>query len=64
MEPSQFDDFIKSNTQDELPVPAELSWENMNFTLPRAKRKRRILPWMLFFLIGAVGMGSGLWYVN
>ncbi|MBX2929940.1 MAG: hypothetical protein KF852_19050 [Saprospiraceae bacterium] len=63
MEPSQFDDFIKSNTQDELPVPTELSWENMNFTLPPAKRKRRILPWMLFFLIGAVGMGSGLWYV-
>lgn len=63
MEPSQFDDFIKSNSKDELPVPTELSWENMNFTLPKAKRKRRILPWMLFLLIGSVGVGSGLWYV-
>ena len=64
METSQFDDFFKSKTQDELPVPTELSWENMNFPLPPAKRKRRIFPWLLFFLVGAVGIGSVLWYVN
>jgi hypothetical protein len=63
MEPTNFDDFIKSNSKDDLPVPTELNWENMNFTLTQAKRKPRILPWMLFLLIGALGIGSGLWYV-
>jgi hypothetical protein len=63
MEPTNFDDFIKSNSKNDLPVPPELNWENMNFTLPPAKRKRRILPWMLFLLIGSLGIGSVLWYV-
>jgi hypothetical protein len=63
MEPTNFDDYIKSNSKQDLPVPTELNWDNMNFTLPPAKRKSRILPWMLCLLIGALGIGSGLWYV-
>ena len=59
MEYSQFDDFIKSNTKDELSAPEELSWDNMNFSLPPAKRKRRILPWLLLLLLG-VGLTISL----
>jgi hypothetical protein len=63
MEYSKFDDFIKSNTKDDLPVPEELSWDNMDFPLPPAKRKRRILPWLLFFLLFTGLTISGIWYI-
>ena len=33
MESTEFNDFIKANTKDDLPVPTELNWENMNFNL-------------------------------
>ncbi|MFM9950706.1 MAG: hypothetical protein ACKV1O_22405 [Saprospiraceae bacterium] len=62
MEFSKFDEFIKSNAKDELSAPDELSWDNMNFPLPPAKRKRRILPWFLFLLVGAGLTISAVWH--
>ena len=64
MELSKFDKFIKSNIKDDLPVPSELSWENMNFVLPPAKQKRRILPWVLFLLIITLGVAIGILYMS
>lgn len=64
MEPTNFDDFIRSNSKNDLPVPSELNWENMNFTLPPAKRRPRMLLLVLFLLIGALGTGSVLWYLH
>ncbi len=60
MEHSQFDKFIRANAEKELAVPSELDWDNMTIPLPEQKRKRRLLPfWLLFIMfLGGLGIGS------
>ncbi|MEM1001867.1 MAG: hypothetical protein AAGH46_04380 [Bacteroidota bacterium] len=59
----QFDDFIKKNTQKEIQVPDELSWDNMNIPIPK-KKKRRFLPFFLLCLGFLIGVGATLFWLT
>lgn len=54
-----FDKYIRKHTQNDLPVPDGLDWENMNFQLPEKKKKDRKVLWFLFLgmMIGGLFIG-------
>lgn len=63
MENIDFDKYIRSFTQQELKVPKELDWENMNIPLPKDEKKKRPIIFFWWGLATVFFIGSAIVYL-
>lgn len=58
MEYSQFDNFVKKNTEEELTLPQGLEWDNMDIELP--KKREQVFSPLLLLTLGFLGLIVGV----
>ena len=64
MDHSKFDQFIRSNSHEELSTPPGLDWEEMNIPIPPPEKKKRRFFFLWLLLAGTGFALFGLWALS